>query len=807
MHTQHLLSSTSLTLPVPVTIYDFRQFIVWREEPPVPPAIKPRKVPFDPKTGRWLDDYHDNPAVWMWHAEAKAIAASYPSENRMWNGRKLIDCAVGFVFTLNDPYFFLDLDDCRDPVTGEHTDEAKAILSAFPGAPREVSISGTGFHITGRCDKSKLQDRRNKFGSPMRPKPTWLEFYTRAQFMALGSGFQGDFNLDWTNVLAPWIPVKEAAGEVDLEAGPDPRYTGPTNDDELIARMLNSGPSSNAAFGKRPHPKYLWEGDAAVLCQFYPSSTNDTYDRSSTDAALMWYFSYWTGKDAARMDRLFRRSGLMRDKYRDRADYRESTIRNAIASNPKIYDKPASIAPNSGMGTDRYLARDQQDEYFAGCVYIRDSERILVPDGSLLKSTQFRDHFGGKEFQVDWQAPKMTVFDAYQAFTQNRIAPFPKVHGSIFRPALEFGDIVTIGEKQFVNVFKPPVIRTVKGDPSPFLNHIAKMFPNERDQQILLSWMARAIRPDHRGQKIMWSPVIQGTEGSGKTPIMIVLEYGIGEQYYHVPNAQDLMNKFNSYIDGKLIIAVDEVQTDSKRELLETLKPLITNPRAEVQNKGADKRMADNATNWIFFTNFKNAIPVTVNSRRYAVMFSKLQHKDDLIAAGMGPDSPYFKTLFGWLEGDGCAIVVNYLMNDFVIPADLAEAMTAPKTSSHDEAILESDGPIKSAIREAIDEGRPGFRGGYISSAAANKLLKEMEIKKVSPPTLTRIIEAMGYRKIDRAPVAIFIPFEDNKKPTIYSQNKISVDWFEQYLTAQGYPRSAIQAPKVSPPSLSVVKG
>ena len=43
----------------------------------------------------------------------------------------------------------------------------------------------------------------------------------------------------------------------------------------------------------------------------------------------MSHLAFWTGKDMTRMDRLFRRSGLMRDKYRDRDDYRRDTIRGA----------------------------------------------------------------------------------------------------------------------------------------------------------------------------------------------------------------------------------------------------------------------------------------------------------------------------------------------------------------------------------------------------------------------------------------------------------------------------------------------
>ena len=38
-------------------------------------------------------------------------------------------------------------------------------------------------------------------------------------------------------------------------------------------------------------------------------------DHSRADAALCRMLSYWTGADPTRIDRLFRMSGLMRDKW------------------------------------------------------------------------------------------------------------------------------------------------------------------------------------------------------------------------------------------------------------------------------------------------------------------------------------------------------------------------------------------------------------------------------------------------------------------------------------------------------------
>ena len=67
----------------------------------------------------------------------------------------------------------------------------------------------------------------------------------------------------------------------------------------------------------------LWKGDVSA----YPS-------QSEADLALCNLLAFWTGGDAARIDRLFRQSGLMRAKWDERRGgqtYGERTIATAIA--------------------------------------------------------------------------------------------------------------------------------------------------------------------------------------------------------------------------------------------------------------------------------------------------------------------------------------------------------------------------------------------------------------------------------------------------------------------------------------------
>ncbi|MBU2190070.1 MAG: hypothetical protein KJ796_01520, partial [Alphaproteobacteria bacterium] len=275
----------------------YRQFINWHFVPD--PGKKPKKVPFDPVTGFAIDPHDPK----HWRSREQCATTGHP---------------VGFVLTLRDPLWFFDLDDCKQ-ADGKWTPEAEAVFMSFPGAAGEVSISGNGLHIMGVGDQLRLSDRKHKWISP---GGLHCEFYTTGRFIALGRGFQGNFNLDWTERLLQIVPQKPA---VDTSAvfgnGPVPEYTGTADDGELIRKMMASRGSIGVQFGTKASFKDLWTGDAANLSQLFKSPSDDVYDRSAADASLMVQLAYWTGKDVARMDRLFRLSALFRPKYAPRADY------------------------------------------------------------------------------------------------------------------------------------------------------------------------------------------------------------------------------------------------------------------------------------------------------------------------------------------------------------------------------------------------------------------------------------------------------------------------------------------------------
>ena len=719
-----------------------------------------RKYPCDDR-GVAIDP-HD-PARWMTYDDAAARASG--------------SVRVGWVLNTEDDarlygpgrgWFFLDLDKCHDGAAWRP--EAAHLWQSFTGALGEVSVSGRGLHIMGMCDPAALAGHKNKWDG-------WLECYTDKRFVALSDAgpapIGGEWrDVDWTPSLRSFVPEREYLG--DLPDGRDPAYTGPEDDAELIAMMLRSG-GVGAQFGGMT-VKDLWEGNAAAIARKYPSYTEGgDFDHSSADMALMTHLAFWTGKDMPRMDRLFRQSALMRDKYDRRQDYRRDTVQGAARLCKAVYDKPRAAAPVSGAdgaASDVYLTVPEMQKHFAGCVYVQNQHRILVPGGRLLKPEQFNAVYGGHMFQMMPDGTKPTR-KAFEAFTECAVHRFPSAIDTTFRPDLEPGAFVD----GLVNIYVDKRGEATRGDVSPFMEFLERLVPLERDRRILLSWACSVVQ--NIGRKPLWAVVMQGAEGNGKSMLGEVLSYAVGRDYSHTPRAKELGGTFNGWQENKLLIQVEEVHMNHRREMMDDLKVFITQMNVPVRRMQQAEVTVRCPTAWYMATNHRDAVIKSRNDRRYAVFFTAQQTADDVRRDF--PDS-FFPKLWDWLRGGGFAHMAHYFRTTQPDPEfdPFVGAHRAPITSSTEDAVATTSGGIEAEIAEAVESEQQGFRSGWISTWHLTRLLKENGMR-VSRPKLAEILRDMGYVKVGRAPNPVFS--EDGSKPVLWRYGDGHMDFAEYVAT------------------------
>jgi len=719
----------------------YKQFTVYKLIPR--PDGKTDKLPCDFRTGKacsWTD-----PAFWT-NSETAIRAALNFGEN----------FGVGFVLTETDPFFLLDIDNCV--VNGDWSDIAKWVAQCFPGVAIEISQSGTGWHLIGSGRPPVHGCRNDQLG---------LEFYHSGRHIALtGNASTGNASTDCTDVLAAFLPQYFPPIAKGSDSGwtdePCEGWNGPKDDDVLIERALRSK-SPSALFGKKASFADLWTCNIEILAECYPpENAYSAFGQSKADMALAQHLAFWTGNDCERIERLMERSGLLRDKF-DRKDgqygtYLRRTIQNAVdrqleVLTDKVLELPADTITTQAAGEpaqvtpvtgNTFVNGENQAVLFAGCVYVQDVHKVLVPGGSLLKPDQFKVAFGGYTFTQD-NANIKTTKDAWEAFTQNQSYRPAKAKSTCFQPNEPPGKLVDQGGQIYVNKFWPVTIKRTVGDIEPFLIHLKKLFPNERDRIIALSFMCAIVQ--YQGHKFDWAVLFQGLPGNGKTILSYCVQEAVGHRYTFFPRADQISEKFNSWLFDNIFIGVHDVSIPSqKREIFEILKPMITDKRQSNRAMQTEGVMVDVVANFIFNCNPSDGLLKTMDDRRICPLFCAQQNVGDKERDGMTGE--YFPNLIKWLKADGYAIV-SELLHTWPIPEEFNPAngcTEAPVTTSTKRAIEASSGSIEQEVMEALQQGLPGFRGGWVSSIMLDKLLETLGLaRRITRFKRKEMLLSMGY--------------------------------------------------------------
>ena len=453
-----------------------------------------------------------------------------------------------------------------------------------------------------------------------------------------------------------------------------------------------------------------------------------------------------------------------------------------VLKSQQLY-RPDALAGDRYEPSSWLVSPGEQEQYFKGCTLIESMGRMLVPSGRLFDTTKFNASFGGFEFVISMDGK--TTDEPWKAATRGRIFNVVRADHLRFLPAHEPGEIILDEfRRRGVNTYKPAIINMREGDPARFIGHLRTILPDERDVKILLSFLAHCVQKP--GVKVPWAPLIQSVPGAGKGVVKLCMTHALGSVYIHSPNAKELTDgggKFNAWMRSKLLIICDEIRVGEKRDMLEVLKPMISEERIEIQGKGADQEQEDNPANWIFFTNYKDAIPIDRNERRYSIIYSTMQSVDDLIRAGL--DGHYFSSLYDWIKFEGGKEIVAHFLNNYTIEPEFdpsGTAQRAPMTSSWAEALVQSRGRVEQIIAEAVDSGESGFRNGWISSVKVNRLMKDEHIR-IGTHALKRAYINLGYSPIGRAQRAFLQ--EETKQPHLWSKNPNAN--IEDYPKDQGY--------------------
>lgn len=736
----------NVNLPfIPEELRALRQFVLFKLIPN-PKKTKPDKVPFDAKTGKLASSTY--PASWAsWEQVANIF---------MKGGYD----GIGFAFTPDDGYIFLDLDDCTE--NGQLKPYAQAIWQTLP-ATWEWSQSGQGLHAIMRVvDKTAFAGRRDRWEDAHNNKH---ELYTHARFIMFGKqGFnRADIpTLDAVAMayLLNLTPLKpdESNSPIDWEQ-PAPASSldedviarGFRNDSEnypyylfggmttLLGEILPSKPPENV----QPGFIAMWEGDERLGKIHSANDNSDPFNRSSVEMALANKLAWLTEGNPAWIERLMNQSPLcQREKWQKRSDYRRSTIEKAV----------------NGFRAEQRRRRIEEDKRIGDEAAGARFPEIFTLD-TALERLVFVQH---GSFVVDRHTKAvLSLNDAERAFaaskyTTETMREIPIMKLWVQHPNRRSVDVMvwSPGDPEFCNALERnqagshaynlwaglpllPAPDDWRERVQPFLNHVSYLVPIPAECEGFLNWCAHMLQKPEELPHTHYL-MVATEKGIGRGTLCSILTRVLrGHVASNIDVNKTLFGDFNGRLSQKLLATVDEVReglSDNRWRNAESLKSALTTERRHINVKYGLQSVEKNCVRFLLCSNHHDALPFDFGDRRINVIENPSDKRTD----------QYFNALYDLLKDDQfIASVQRYLLERDISAYNPFEP--APLNAAKEKALRSLESDTERAVRQ--------FQQDWPGRFAARHDLRKFIGSECKDTALRRYIERAGMKTGDRLTV------------------------------------------------------
>ncbi len=301
--------------------------------------------------------------------------------------------------------------------------------------------------------------------------------------------------------------------------------------------------------------------------------------------------------------------------------------------------------------------------------------------------------------------------------------------------------------------------------------HIAHLIASPEEQRMLLDWLSWVVQ--NPGRHANYAVLIQGVEGDGKSFFAEMLRAVMGVSNVTMANANTVIKSdFTDWAFGQCVCAIEEIRLVSNRgvdrwEAINKIKPFITNNVIEVHPKGKAAINVINTTSYMLFSNYKDALPLDDNSRRYLVLFSRWQRKDD-IKAFKAENPNYFVRLYAALTESAGALRQWLLALEQ--EEDFNPLGDAPETTARTVMIRKSKSEFVQVLDELIAEDKTlEASRNLVDVTGLSDVMMAMGVEWPGPKLLATLLERDGYEQLGKVRLDVGVHRFYSKSPHLFS--------------------------------------
>jgi hypothetical protein len=270
--------------------------------------------------------------------------------------------------------------------------------------------------------------------------------------------------------------------------------------------------------------------------------------------------------------------------------------------------------------------------------------------------------------------------------------------------------------------------------------HFRVYLADQRERDLLLSIIAHNVQ--HPGTKIRWAPYIHGVPGDGKSFFSELVGVAMGAQNVRMLNGSTLESNFTDWAVGYALVAIEEMKQHghNRYDIMNRVKPFITNSAVEVHPKGKASYTAPNVSNYMIFSNYLDGAPVDEGDRRYMFVSSQLTTED----AKRLTEEGYFKRLFESVQEHPGAI--RRWLLEYPLHPEFDANGRAPDTAVKHTVVEMSKSDLESSVEDLIERGAVGVTRDVISSAHLTRALSTVGGEPLQTSRVNTMLTRLGYR-------------------------------------------------------------
>lgn len=301
-----------------------------------------------------------------------------------------------------------------------------------------------------------------------------------------------------------------------------------------------------------------------------------------------------------------------------------------------------------------------------------------------------------------------------------------------YRPDIK-GKVVTDNTTSAINLHTSTHIKSVPGNPEPFIDFMKYMFPNDSELAEALRWCATLIaRPETRMEYGLL--LVSERQGVGKTTLgSAILGPLVGMQNVGFPTENQIVqSEFNGWLANKRLIVINEIYSGHSWKAYNKLKSAITDREVEVNEKYQRPYIIENWCHIFACSNSMRALKIEEDDRRwfYPEVTEEKWPRDK------------FDRFYTWLKSGGLSIIRHWAeqFGDYVLkgqPAPMTERkkelIMSSRTEGQQEAAIlaealdRCDQPVVLAMKDVVEWVRQSIQGRlYDSDLELRKAMKEV---------------------------------------------------------------------------------